>query len=198
MKVIGIRYDFGTAGKEIADDVKPAVVLMADSSLLKDGKPFFVPDFAESFAARSCIVVRVSRLGKNIAKRFAGRYYDALTVGLSVEARTMNDDFGGDSPEALAYAFDGSAILGDFVPIEEISASERLCATLCGREILDCPTADALSCIDSLIEFISRYFTLKIGDLLYAFRVGDEISVVAESTIDATLNGVKTLHFKIK
>ena len=163
MKVIGIRYDFGTAGKEIADDVKPAVALMADSSLLKDGKPFFVPDFAESFAARSCIVVRVSRLGKNIAK-----------------------------------AFEGSAILGDCVPIEEISASERLCATLCGSEILDCPTADALSCIDSLIEFISRYFTLKIGDLLYAFRVGDEISVVAQSTIDATLNGVKTLHFKIK
>ena len=82
MKIIGILGNYGTGDNE----PMPEVCLMADSSLLKDGKPFFVPDFAPRFVAYPTVVAHVCRLGKNIARKFAPRYYDQLTVGLAVEA----------------------------------------------------------------------------------------------------------------
>lgn len=117
MKVIGIKGNYTINNTPS----QPQVFLMADSSLLKDGKPLFLPDFAEKFIARPVFIVRINRLGKNIAKRFASRYYDAVTVGLCVEAlgfKHSNTIAGCDS---VVNAFDGAAVLGDFIPVEEVA-----------------------------------------------------------------------------
>ncbi|MGN0213159.1 MAG: fumarylacetoacetate hydrolase family protein [Muribaculaceae bacterium] len=199
MKVIGTRYSIDKeAGAPALNEAMPAVFLMSDSSLLKDGKPFFVPDFAERFGSTPYVVARVSRLGKNIARRFAHRYYDALTVGIAVNAEAMHGNFCGGVPEALACAFDGAAILGDFVGMEEIAAAGHISATVDGTMLMECDVAALTGCIDSLIEYVSRYFTLKIGDILYACIIGDKTYMTPESVVSATLNGAEILHFKVK
>ena len=91
MKIIGILGNYGHSGGNVA---LPEVYLMGDSSLLKDGKPFFVPDFATRFVAYPTVVARVCRLGKNIARKFASRYYDCFTVGLAVEAEGVGGALG--------------------------------------------------------------------------------------------------------
>ena len=92
MKIIGIDGNYGDGSRE---EGMPGIYLMCDSSLLKDGKTFFVPDFAERFVAYPTLVVQICRLGKNIARRFAHRNYDKMTVGLSVEGAGMNDRVAG-------------------------------------------------------------------------------------------------------
>lgn len=201
MKIIEIKHDFTPcAGHPCPDDAAeremPEVVMMTDSSLLKDRKPFFVPDFAEQFVAKPYVVARVHRLGKNIARRFASRYYDALAVGVAVEARGLCGKFAGGCAGAVANAFDGAAILGDFEPIEAIG--DTLEVALDGNTLLQCPTADVAALTDAMIEYVSRYFTLKIGDIIYVCSIGAETVLMPETVVRGSINGVELLHFKVK
>ena len=104
------------------------VYLMADSSLAKSGKPWFLPEFAPEFTYQTHIVIRIGRLGKNIARRFAHRYVDAVTVGATVTACGIADN-------AIAKAFDGAAMIGDFLPIEQISDLNEINASLANGDI---------------------------------------------------------------
>ena len=111
MKVIGFTGNYGTEAGTLQS------YLMADSSILYSGRPFFVPDFAQRFVATPAIVVRTSRLGKCIAPKFAHRYWDALTAAFSVVAQDS------DRPalSALDRAFDGAAIVGDWVEVSSLT-----------------------------------------------------------------------------
>ena len=177
----------------------PGIYLMCDSSLLKDGKPFFVPDFADSFVAYPTIVVQICRLGKNIARRFAHRYYDKMTVGLSVEAVGMNDRFAVGCG-ALNRAFDGAAILGDMVDVAaagEMTAVEYAVAEG-GRECFAGSTAMLQHGIDELIEHVSRYMTLKIGDYIFVSRPQEGVPLRIGMQIAATIAGQEVLRVKVK
>lgn len=196
MKIIGIDGNYGDGSRE---EGMPGVYLMCDSSLLKDGKPFFVPDFADSFVAYPTIVVQICRLGKNIARRFAHRYYDKMTVGLSVEAVGMNDRFAGGCG-ALNRAFDGAAILGDMVDVAaagEMTAVEYA-VTEGGRECFAGSTAMLQHGIDELIEHVSRYMTLKIGDYIFVSRPQEGVPLRIGMQIAATIAGQEVLRVKVK
>ena len=191
MKILGIRQDFGPVGREL-----PEVVLTTDSSLLTARKPFFVPEFAERFVARPCLVARVSRLGKNVARRFASRYYDAFALGMAVEAEGLRESFGEAGAGAIANAFDGAAIVGDFAATAVLG--ERLTATVCGDTLLDCPMAEAQAVTDAAIEYVSRYFMLKMGDMIFVSHIGPLRELIPETVVQGTLNGSELLHFKVK
>lgn len=198
MKIIGIEGNYGTGSQQ--EDGLPSIYLMCDSSLLKDGKPFFVPDFADSFVAYPTIVVQICRLGKNIARRFAHRYYDKMTVGLSVEAVGMNDRFAGGGCGALNRAFDGAAILGDMVDVAaagEMTAVEYA-VTEGGRECFAGSTAMLQHGIDELIEHVSRYMTLKIGDYIFVSRPQEGVPLRIGMQIAATIAGQDVLRVKVK
>ena len=195
MKIIGIEGNYGTGSQQ--EDGLPGIYLMCDSSLLKDGKPFFVPDFADSFVAYPTIVVQICRLGKNIARRFAHRYYDKMTVGLSVEAVGMNDRFAGGGCGALNRAFDGAAILGDMIdapaePTVEYAVTEAGCECFAGS------TAMLRHGIDELIEHVSRYMTLKIGDYIFVSRPQEGVPLRIGMQIAATIAGQEVLRVKVK
>lgn len=196
MKIIGIEGNYGDGSRE---EGMPGIYLMCDSSLLKDGKPFFVPDFADSFVAYPTIVVQICRLGKNIARRFAHRYYDKMTVGLSVEAVGMNDRFAGGGCGALNRAFDGAAILGDMVDVAagEMTAVEYA-VTEGGRECFAGSTAMLRHGIDELIEHVSRYMTLKIGDYIFVNRPQAGVPLRIGMQLAATLAGQEVLRVKVK
>ena len=109
MKVIGFTGNFGDEG------CAPQAFLMADSSILYTGRPFFIPDFAQRFVAAPTIIVRMGRLGKCVAPKFAHRYWDAFTAGFTVRAVESDDA----RLVGLDWAFDGAAIVGDWIAADQ-------------------------------------------------------------------------------
>lgn len=152
----------------------PVIFTKADSALLKPGRPFFVPDHLGRIDYEAEVVVRISRLGKNIPVRFAHRYYDALTVGIDFTARDMQrraSEAG--LPWTICKGFDGSAAIGEWVEKEKLLAEaegiQRLQFRLDknGETVQEGRTSDMLFTVDEIIAYISQFFTLKTGDLLY-------------------------------
>ena len=148
----------------------PIIFTKADSALLKDGKPFFIPDFMGRIDYETEVVVRICRLGKSIPDRFAHRYYDALTVGIDLTARDLQEQLRKNGqPWDLCKGFDGSAVIGQWVDKEKFLNINTLPFHLDinGHTVQEGCTADMLYTIDSLIAYISQYFTLKTGDLIF-------------------------------
>jgi 2-keto-4-pentenoate hydratase/2-oxohepta-3-ene-1,7-dioic acid hydratase in catechol pathway len=197
MKVIGIKGNYTINNTPS----QPQVFLMADSSLLKDGKPLFLPDFAEKFIARPVFIVRINRLGKNIAKRFASRYYDAVTVGLCVEAQGFKHSDTIAGCDSVVNAFDGAAVLGDFIPVEEVANINNceFSVKYGNGESITLNSANLSTDIDSLIEELSKYFTFKIGDILFTgYADSNSFELSINDVIEGSINGAQALHFKVK
>lgn len=149
---------------------EPTIFMKSDSSLLKDGKPFFIPDFSSEIHYETELVVKIDRLGKNIAERFAHRYYSEVTVGIDFTARDLQRRLREQGlPWEISKAFDNSAVIGTFIPLEEVGNVNQLSFHLDmnGKTVQQGNTADMLFSVDQIIAYVSRFFTLKIGDLIY-------------------------------
>ena len=149
---------------------EPTIFMKSDSSLLKDGKPFFIPDFSSEIHYETELVVKIDRLGKNIAERFAYRYYSEVTVGIDFTARDLQRRLREQGlPWEISKAFDNSAVIGTFIPLEEAGNVNQLSFHLDmnGKTVQQGNTADMLFSVDQIIAYVSRFFTLKIGDLIY-------------------------------
>ena len=150
---------------------EPVIFMKPDSALLRDGKPFFLPDFSADMQYEAEVVVRICRLGKHIAPRFAHRYYDAVTVGIDFTARDLQQRFRQEGlPWELAKGFDNSAAIGRFLPLEQLGGDVQQLdfrLDIDGREVQHGRTSDMLTGVDDLIAYVSRFMTLKMGDLLF-------------------------------
>ncbi len=148
----------------------PVIFTKADSALLSGGKPFFLPDFTTRCDYETELVVRIGRLGRSISPRFAHRYYDAVTVGIDFTARDLQEKLRARGlPWELSKGFDGSAVIGDFVPVTELPDVQNLHfrLELNGETVQTGFTGDMLFKVDTLVSYISRFYTLKMGDLIY-------------------------------
>ena len=149
---------------------EPTIFMKSDSSLLKDGKPLFIPDFSSEIHYETELVVKIDRLGKNIAERFAHRYYSEVTVGIDFTARDLQRRLREQGlPWEISKAFDNSAVIGTFIPLEEAGNVNQwsLHLEMNGKTVQQGNTADMLFSVDQIIAYVSRFFTLKIGDLIY-------------------------------
>ena len=149
---------------------EPTIFMKSDSSLLKDGKPFFIPDFSSEIHYETELVVKIDRLGKNIAERFAHRYYSEVTVGIDFTARDLQRRLREQGlPWEISKAFDNSAVIGTFIPLEKAGNVNQLSFHLDmnGKTVQQGNTADMLFSVAQIIAYVSRFFTLKIGDLIY-------------------------------
>ena len=121
MKIIAIGWNYMEHNKELNREnlpPHPVIFMKPETALLKDNSPFYLPDFSSQIEYEAEIVVRISKMGKNIASKFAHRYYDAVTVGIDFTARDLQSDFRGKGlPWELCKGFDDSAVLGKFVPV---------------------------------------------------------------------------------
>lgn len=156
--------------KQERKTAEPVIFTKADSALLKSGKPFFIPDFMGRIDYETELVVRICRLGKTIPVRFAHRYYDAVTVGIDFTARDVQrqaKELG--RPWTIAKGFDGSAAIGEWVDIEKFRDIQALHFHLDinGTTVQEGCSSDMLYTVDEIIAYISKFFTLKTGDLLY-------------------------------
>ena len=174
MKIFAVGMNYALHNKELDGALykpeAPVIFTKADSALLKDGKPFFIPDWSERVDYEAEIVVRICRLGKGIPARFAHRYYDAVTVGIDFTARDWQEQARAKGlPWDVCKGFDGSAVIGQWVEKEKFRDVQALQFHLDinGTTVQQGCTSDMLYKIDMLIAYISTYFTLKTGDLLY-------------------------------
>ncbi len=174
MKIFCIGMNYAAYNKEMHGTLKkpdePVIFLKADSSLLKDHKPFFIPDHLGRIEYETEVVVRICKLGKTVPVRFAPRYYDALTVGIDFTARELQHKLSAaGQPWDLAKGFDGAACLGEWVPKEKFRDLNalRFHLDINGQTVQEGCTADMLYKIDEIIAYISQYFTLKTGDILF-------------------------------
>lgn len=174
MKIIAVGMNYALHNQElghVAHSTEPVIFMKPDSALLRDGKPFFLPDFSDDVQYETEVVVRICRLGKHIAPRFASRYYDAVTVGIDFTARDLQNRFrAGGLPWELSKGFDNSAAIGRFIPLEQLGGNVQQLdfrLDIDGREVQRGCTADMLFRVDDILSYVSRFMTLKMGDLLF-------------------------------
>lgn len=179
----------------------PVIFTKADSALLKDKKPFFIPDFMGRIDYEAEVAVRISRLGKTIPERFAHRYYDALTVGIDFTARELQQKLRANGePWDLCKGFDGSAALGEWVSVDKFRDVQALHFHLDinGNTVQEGRTSDMLFSIDSLIAYISRFFTLKTGDILFTGTPVGVGPVHIDDHLEGYIEDRKVLDFSCK
>lgn len=175
MKIFAVGMNYAAHNQELHGTAQrpaePVIFTKADSALLKNHKPFFVPDHMGRIDYEAELVVRICRLGKGIDERFAHRYYDAVTVGIDFTARDMQWQAREKGlPWTICKGFDGSAYLGDWVDLQQLdSGVQQLHFRLDqnGQTVQQGHAADMFYSVDALISYISRFFTLRTGDLLY-------------------------------
>ena len=213
MKIFAVGMNYVEHNKELNNTLlitekferkteEPVIFTKADSALLKNGKPFFIPDFMGRIDYEAELVVRICRLGKGIPERFAHRYYDAVTVGVGFTAREVQKkakDLG--RPWTIAKGFDGSAVIGDWVDLVD-SEKQRpdvqelhFHLDINGKTVQIGFSGDMLYKVDELIAYISRFFTLKTGDLLYTGTPVGVGPVHVDDHIEGYLEDRKVLDF---
>lgn len=179
----------------------PVIFTKADSALLKDKKPFFIPDFMGRIDYEAEVAVHISRLGKTIPERFAHRYYDAVTVGIDFTARELQQKLRANGePWDLCKGFDGSAALGEWVSVDKFRDVQALHFHLDinGNTVQEGRTSDMLFSIDSLIAYISRFFTLKTGDILFTGTPVGVGPVHIDDHLEGYIEDRKVLDFSCK
>ena len=205
MKIFAVGMNYAQHNKELEGALyipeEPVIFTKADSSLLKDGKPFFVPDHLGRVDYETEMVVRICRLGKSIPERFAHRYYDAVTVGIDFTARDLQRrlrDAG--QPWDLCKGFDGAAAIGEWIPKEKFLDIQALHFHLDinGKTVQEGCTSDMLFGVDRLISFISQFFTLKTGDMLYTGTPAGVGPVKIDNHLTGYLEDRKVMEFNVK
>ena len=180
---------------------EPVIFTKADSALLTGGKPFFIPDFTQQCDYETELVVRISHLGRSIPERFAHRYYTEVTVGIDFTARDMQQRLREKGlPWDLCKGFDGSAAVGEWVPLDELGDVQDLHFRLeiNGQTVQQGHTADMLYRVDELVSFVSRYFMLKTGDLIFTGTPAGVGPVHIDDHLVGYLEGRKVLEFNVK
>ena len=174
MKIFAVGMNYVGYNKLLSEPLlkqdDPVIFTKADSSLLKDRKPFFIPDELGTIEYEAEVVVRVCRLGKSISERFVPRYYDAVTVGIDFTARDLLRKLSQQGlPWDMCKSFDGAAALGEWVSKDKFLDIQRLRFHLDvnGETKQEGCTNDMIYKVDEIISYISRFFTLKTGDLIY-------------------------------
>jgi 2-keto-4-pentenoate hydratase/2-oxohepta-3-ene-1,7-dioic acid hydratase in catechol pathway len=181
--------------------LQPVVFTKPDTALLRNGNPFFLPAFSSEIAFETEVVVRICRLGKNIEERFAHRYYDQVTVGIDFTAQDLLCRFRAQGlPWEMSKAFDASAVVGSFIPLSEAGDIHRLSFHLeiNGTNVQQGTTADMYYSTDALIAYISRFFTLKTGDLIYTGTPAGVAPVKQNDHLVAFLGDSPLLDFFIR
>lgn len=215
MKIFAIGMNYAAHNQELHGTLKrpdePVIFTKADSAILNQGKPFFIPDHLGRIDYETEMVVRICRLGKNIPQRFAYRYYDALTIGIDFTARDLQKKASeAGQPWTICKGFDGSAAIGEWVPKEKLlNNPENICEEsglqrlhfhldINGRTVQEGCTSDMLYKVDEIISYISRFFTLKTGDILYTGTPAGVGPVHIDDHLEGWLEERKVLEFNCK
>ncbi len=205
MKIIGVGMNYASHNKELNPSLieprEPVIFTKPDSAFQDCRKPFFIPDFAGRFDYETEIVVRICRLGKHIDQRFAHRYYDSVTVGIDFTARDLQTQLREQGlPWDLCKGFDHSAVTGQFISLKDIPPIQDLHFHLDidGQTVQTGWTGDMIFTIDRIIAYVSRFFTLKMGDLIFTGTPSGVGPVSEGMLLHGYIEAQRVLELKIK
>jgi len=203
MKIICIGRNYSEHVKEMKAEAGavPVFFMKAENALVKNGDPFFYPDFSKEIHHEVEVVLKVNRNGKNIEKKFAHKYFDEITIGIDFTARDLQTECKKKgNPWEMAKAFDYSAPIGKFVPLTDFVNMYTIPFHLDinGTTVQEGNTRDLLFQFDSIIEYISKFVTLKMGDLIFTGTPAGVGPVSIGDKLEAFIGNEKLLECVIK
>ncbi len=203
MKIICVGRNYAAHVEELQNErpEEPVIFMKPDSAVLLKQHPFVIPEFSEEIHHEIEIIVKINKVGKYIDTKFAHKYYDEISVGIDFTARDLQANLKAKGlPWDKAKGFDGSAVIGDFLPKEQFSSSENLTFELTnnGKTVQMGNSANMLWKIDELIAYVSRYFTLKIGDIIFTGTPKGVAAVQPNDVLEGFLEGKKLFRIQVK
>lgn len=203
MKIICIGRNYAKHAKELNNNVptEPIIFMKPKTALLQDSKPLFYPEFTKDLHYECELVIRLSKNGKHIQEKFARKYYNAISLGIDFTARDVQQKLKEKGlPWELAKAFDGSAAVGDFIPLNDDQNVQdiRFELKINGATKQVGHTADMIFSVDKIIAYVSQFITLNIGDLIFTGTPSGVGGVNVNDELVAFLEGTETLQCSIK
>jgi acylpyruvate hydrolase len=203
MKLICIGRNYAEHAKELNNAIptEPVFFMKPDTALLKDGEPFYYPDFTKDLHHEIEIVIKINKVGKHIEPQFAHKYYEEIGLGIDFTARdlqTIAKEKG--LPWEKAKAFDGSAPLGKFVHKSTLGnlADINFELKINGQSRQVGSTKDLLFSFDAIISYVSKFVTLKVGDLIYTGTPSGVGPVTIGDKLQGYISGDLFLEFEVK
>jgi len=172
MKIFAIGQNYVEHNKELnsKNPTEPVVFMKPDTALLKNNKPFYIPDFTKELHYETELIVKINRLGKNIDSAFSNRYYAEIGLGVDFTARDLQRKLKAEGkPWEISKAFDNSAVIGNFLPVSEFSDIQNIQfrMDLNAKTVQNGNSSEMIFKINELVAYVSRFFTIKIGDILF-------------------------------
>ena len=203
MKIICVGRNYSDHIKELDNKTpeEPILFLKPDSAILLKKQAFYIPEFSKDVHHEVELLVRINRLGKHIDRKFAHKYYDEIGLGIDFTARDLQTKLKKEGlPWEKAKAFDGSAVVGEFINKNQIDDIDNLSFSLRRNEeiVQEGNSMQMIWKIDALIENISKYFTLKIGDIIFTGTPAGVGPVASGDTLEGYLTTTKMFSINIK
>lgn len=201
MKIFCIGRNYVAHAKELNNEVpdKPVVFMKPPTALLKDNKPFYHPDFSNDIHFETELVLKINKNGKYIDEKFANKYYDEIALGIDFTARDLQGELKAKGlPWELSKGFDNSAVIGSFINKADLPDVHKINfeMKLNGNTAQSGDSSLVLFSFDKIISFISQYFTLQKGDLIYTgtpagvgkISIGDKLEGFMEGKLNFTID----------
>jgi 2-keto-4-pentenoate hydratase/2-oxohepta-3-ene-1,7-dioic acid hydratase in catechol pathway len=203
MKLICIGRNYTDHIKELANEkpTDPVVFIKPDTSILLKKQPFFIPDFSDDIHHEVEVLVKINKVGKHIDKKFAHNYYDEIGLGIDFTARDLQEQLKAKGlPWEKAKAFDGAAVIGKWLPKTNFNDVNSINFSLKKNDVLvqSANTELMLFKIDEIIEYVSKYFTLKIGDIIFTGTPAGVGKVVADDVLQGYIDNDEMFSIKVK
>jgi 2-keto-4-pentenoate hydratase/2-oxohepta-3-ene-1,7-dioic acid hydratase in catechol pathway len=203
MKLICIGRNYTEHIKELENEkpTDPVVFLKPDTAILLKKQPFFIPDFSDDVHYEVEVLVKINRVGKYIDKKFAHKYYNEIGLGIDFTARDLQSKLKAKGlPWEKAKSFDGAAVIGHWIPKKEIKDVNNIQFSLKKNDeiVQNGNSSHMLWKIDELIEYISKYFTLKIGDIIFTGTPAGVGKVIANDKLKGYLEDKEMFSITVK
>lgn len=199
MKLICIGFNYPESGKDFMSSKEPLFFMKPDTALLIRNRPFFIPDFSTEIHPEIQMVVKIHKIGRHIQAKFAHKYYHQIALGIDFSAHDLlNQCKQNGNPWEIAKAFDFSAAISEFVPLIGDVQNKAIEMKLNGELVQEANTEEMIFTVDQIIEHVSKFVTLKIGDLIFTGTPSSAPKINIGDQISGSLDGEELFHFSIK
>ncbi len=203
MKIICIGRNYSDHAKEMNSPLptKPLFFLKPDTALLLNNKPFYIPEFSNDVHYECELVYKINRVGKNIGEKFSPKYYAEIGLGIDFTARDLQQQCKEKrNPWEMAKAFDNSAVISNFIPLESLKNQNEIAfnLTLNGKTVQVGNSKEMIFTIDKIIAYVSQFITLKKGDLIFTGTPAGVGKVSIGDRLEGFLEEKSMFDFEIK
>lgn len=203
MKIICIGRNYANHIAELQNErpVEPVIFMKPDTAVVQKQFPFVLPEFSNDVHHEVEVLVKINKVGKYIDAKFAHKYYDEIGLGIDFTARDLQAKLKEKGlPWEKAKAFDGSAVVGDFIPKSELGDLSNISFELTnnGETVQKGNTANMLWKIDELVAYVSQYFTLRTGDIVFTGTPEGVAKVNPGDVLEGCLEGKKLFRIQVK